>query len=87
MATKLLYTITAKTKVGIWDNCTQVARVYEDRTVATMPYVKWIGNTGGYAEYKVRITGKAHTDIIAALNDAAETTAWRIIEDEAYGYR
>jgi len=84
---KLLYTIREATKVGIWDNTEQVARVYEDRTVATMPYVRWVGNTGGYAEYKVRITGKAHTAIVAALDDGAETTAWRIISDEAYGYR
>ena len=83
---KLLYTITERTQVGIWD-CTQVARVYEDRTVATMPYVKWAGNTGNYAEYKVRITGQQHDNIRAALEDGAETTAWRVIEDVAYGYR
>ena len=72
-------TITKTVSVGIYDNCEQIARIYDDRTVATMPYVKWNGNTGGYAEYKVKIVGRAHEDILAAMSDGAEDTAWEII--------
>lgn len=72
-------TITKTVSVGIYDNCEQVARIYDDRTVATIPYVKWVGSTGGYAEHKIRITGKAHEDILAAMSDDAEDTAWEII--------
>ena len=71
--------ITNDVSVGIYDNCQQVARIYDDRTVAILPYVKWVGNTGGYAERKFRITGPAHAEILAAINDGADDTAWRII--------
>lgn len=40
---KLLYTIERDCQVGIYENCTAIARIYEDRTVATLPGVKWIG--------------------------------------------
>lgn len=72
-------TITRTVEVGIYNNCKDIARIYKDRTVVTLPYVKWVGSTGGYAEHKIRITGKAHEDILAAMLDDAEDTAWEII--------
>lgn len=72
-------TITRNLQVGIYDNCQQIARIYADRTVATIPYVKWVGNTGGYAERKIRIAGAAHDEISAAIEDSADDTAWDII--------
>lgn len=48
-------TITKGVKVGIYENCEYVARIYPDRIVLTSPYVRWVGNTGGYAERKERI--------------------------------
>ena len=75
-------TITRDKSVGIWDNCTDVARVYDERTVATIEGVRWIGNSGNLHEYKYRITGKAHEQILAALEDGCDETAWAII----YGY-
>lgn len=81
-----LHTLTADCQVGIYDNCTRVARVYADRTVATLPYVKWVGNTGGYAEAKHRITGRDHEAILAAMSDECDDTAWEIIHRAASGH-
>lgn len=81
--TALLNTIKRDCQVGIYDNCTAVARIYEDRTVATLPEVKWVGNTGGYHEGKYRITGRAHDQIKACMADGAEDSAWTIIHNNA----
>jgi len=70
-------TITKLVTVGIWDNCTATLRVYDDRTVATIPEVRWVGNTGGYHEGKYRITGDYHREIVACLADGAEESAWQ----------
>jgi len=77
--TKLITTIERDCQVGIYDNCTAVARIYEDRTVATIPTVRWVGNTGGYHEGKHRITGREHEDIKAAMADECDDTAWELI--------
>lgn len=71
--------ITRSTNVGIYDNCMDVARIYPDRTVATIAGIRWVGNTGGYHEYKHRIDGDAHKKILAAMADGAEDTIWDII--------
>lgn len=71
--------ITRDISVGIYDNCTDIARIYPDRTVATLAGVRWVGNTGGYHEYKYRIAGDAHKRILAAMADDAVETAWEII--------
>jgi hypothetical protein len=80
-------TITKDCKVGIYDNCDYVARIYPDRIVVTSPYVKWAGNTGGYAERKERITDTRTLERVqAALADDAEDSAWgaigRALDDE-----
>ena len=67
-------------KVGIYDNCVLTVRVYGDRTVARIPNVKWIGNTGGYAERCERITGPVH-DRLTAL------AAQEIADDADYTLR
>lgn len=77
-------TITRATKVGIYENCTDIARIYPDRTVATLAGVRWIGNTGGYHEYKHRIDGAAHKRILAAMADGAEDSAWGEIYSAVY---
>lgn len=74
-----MQTITMPVHVGIYNDCQAIARVYEDRTVATIPTVRWIGNTGGYHEGKHRIAGADHESIKAALADDCEDTAWKII--------
>ena len=61
--------ITKDCNVGIYDNCEYIARIYPDRIVVTSPYVKWVGNTGGYAERKERITDTA---TLAAVHAALE---------------
>jgi hypothetical protein len=78
-------TISNEISVGIYDHCQQIARIYHDRTVATLPYVKWVGNTGGYAERKIRITGAAHEEILLAAEDGATDTAWEVINAVADG--
>ena len=73
-------TITMDCTVGIYDNCEYVARIYTDRVVVTSPYVKWVGNSGGYAERKERITdADVLASVRAALADAAEDSAWGAI--------
>jgi len=73
-------TITKSCKVGIYDNCEYIARIYPDRIVVTSPYVKWVGNTGGYAEKRERITNPATLEsVCAALADDAEESAWGAI--------
>ena len=79
----LLHTIKRDCQVGIYGNCTAIVHIYEDRTVAILPKVRWIGNTGGYHEAKYRITGKAHEEIKAYMVDDAEDSAWSIIYDNA----
>jgi len=74
--------ITRDVSVGIYNNCTDIARIYPDRTVATLAGVRWVGNTGGYHEYKHRITGAAHQRILAAVARNAEL-AWEIIYEVA----
>jgi len=73
-------TITLETKVGIYDNCEYVARVYGDKIIVVSPYVKWTGNTGGYAEAHEAIRDKAVVDaILADLDDDCEDSAWQKI--------
>lgn len=73
-------TITLSTSVGIYDRCAYVARIYKDKIIITTPYVKWIGNSGGYAEKKTAIR---ELDLIKAIetdlaNDC-EASAWNKI--------
>jgi hypothetical protein len=71
------HTITKDVKVGIYDNCEYVARVYTDKIIVVSPYVKWVGNTGGYAEKKEAIRDQRVVDIVLAdLADDAEDSAW-----------
>lgn len=81
--TALIDTIERDCQVGIYDNCTAIARIYEDRTIATLPEVRWVGNTGGYHEAKYRITGRAHEQIKACMADGAEDSAWDTIYEAA----
>ena len=75
-----MHTITMDCKVGIYDNCEYVARIYPGRIVVTSPYVKWAGNSGGYAERKERITDpNVLASVRAALADDAEDSAWGAI--------
>jgi len=78
-------TITRETSVGIYDNCSDIARIYSDCTIAKLAGVRWIGNTGGYHEYRHRIAGEAHQRILAAVALDSES-AWEIIYDAAGKY-
>ena len=74
------YTIRQDVKVGIYDNCEYIARVYVDKIVTVSPYVKWVGNSGGYAEHKEIIRDQATVDaVLVNLQDGAEDRAWQII--------
>lgn len=71
------HTITCDVSVGIYDNCEYTARVYADKIIVVSPYVKWVGNSGGYAERKEAI--RVPTVIAAVLADLAddcEDSAW-----------
>lgn len=71
------HTITKDVKVGIYENCEYVARVYADKIILVSPYVKWVGNTGGYAESKVAIRDQAVVArVLLDIADDAEDSAW-----------
>lgn len=71
--------ITKDVQVGIYDSA-YVARVYKDKIILITPYVRWIGNTGGYAESKESIRNQKVVDaVIKELNDDCEDSAWGII--------
>lgn len=76
---KPLNTLIKDVKVGIYD-AEYTARIYKDKVIVVSPYVKWVGNTGGYAEQKESIRCQKTVDkIIKELNDVCEDTAWEII--------
>lgn len=81
--TKLLNTIRRERQVGIYDG-EDVVRVYEDRTVAHLAEVKWVGNTGGYHVAKHRIDGKFHNKIVAAAADGCDETVFDLAAEAAY---
>ena len=74
------YRISRDVHVGIWDHCSQTATIYPDRTIAHLPGVRWVGNSGSLHTYNHRITGACHAAIRAAMEDGADETAWEEIE-------
>jgi len=50
-------------KVGIYESAWRV-RLYSDRAIAHVPYVKWTGNTGTLATRTHRITGTDLAELI-----------------------
>lgn len=81
------HTTTRSVSVGIYDNCNYVARVYADKIIVVSPYIKWVGNSGGYAECKNAIRDHAViASVLADLADDCEDSAWskigRSIDDE-----
>lgn len=74
------YTITKDVTVGIYDNCEYIARIYSDKIIVVSPYVKWVGNTGGYAESKNAIRDQKVIDsVLQAMADDCEDDAWLAI--------
>ena len=51
--------------VGIWDNTYWSVRLYADRAIARLPYVKWINNSGSLEYRTERLTGKALDTLLA----------------------
>ena len=75
------HTITKDVQVGIYENCEYVARIYKDKIIVVSPYVKWVGNTGGYAEAKEAIRDQKVVDaVLADMADDCEDSAWAKIE-------
>jgi hypothetical protein len=74
-----LHTLRDDVKVGIYD-AEYIARIYRDKIIVTIPHVKWIGNSGSYAESKESIRDASVVDrVIKEIEDDCETTAWQII--------
>lgn len=81
------FTISRDVQVGIYENCEYIARVYADKIIVISPYVKWVGNSGGYAERKEAIrTPAVVVAVLADLADDCEDSAWakigRALNDE-----
>lgn len=80
-------TITKDVQVGIYENCEYVARIHKDKIILVTPYVKWAGNSGGYAEKKDAIRDQKVIDaVLLDLKDDCEDSAWskigRHMDDE-----
>ena len=73
---KATYTIARPVQVGIYAS-EYTARIYKDKIIVTSPYVKWTGNTGGYAESKEAIRDPKIIDaVLADMADECEDSAW-----------
>ena len=72
--------INREVSVGIWNCERDYAWVHEDRTIAHLSYVKWLGNTGSLSTRKLRLTGATHQAILTAVLDDCDDTAWEIID-------
>ena len=75
-----MQTITKDVTVGIYDG-EQIAHIHKDKIICTIPYVKWVGNSGGYAERKVSIRNQAIVNaVLKEMEDDCKDSAWNIIE-------
>jgi hypothetical protein len=72
MRSKVIAKIERSVQVGIFENCTLSIRIYPDRTLVREPYIRWVGNTGGYAERNLRLEGEAHMALIRAADRATQ---------------
>ena len=80
---KLLHEITRESDVGIWNNQTSTARIYNDKIIIGQPYVKWTGNSGNLAFQKVAIRNQKVIDsVLADLANDCEDCAWDKISDQ-----
>ena len=71
------HTITKNVKVGIYDNCACVARIYSDKIILVAPYVRWIDNTGVLWDSKVAIRDHAVVNrVLLDIADDATDAAW-----------
>ena len=74
------YTITKEVTVGIYENCKYIARIYTDKIIVIIPYIKWVNNTGGYDERKEAIHDQKIIDaVLADLSDECDDSAWHKI--------
>jgi hypothetical protein len=80
--TSKVLTASRNVSVGIYDNCTNTIRCYPDRTIARLATVRWTGNTGTLDYTTIRVTGRDHEIIRAALADDAVNTAWAIVSQQ-----
>lgn len=70
------HTLSLDVKVGIYD-AEYVARIYHDKIIVVSPYVKWVGNSGGYDERKEAIRDQRIVDsVLSDMADDAESSAW-----------
>lgn len=79
MATPL-YTCVKDAKVGIYDNCAYVARIYRDKIIVRSPYIKWVGNSGGLDYRREVIRNQKVIDrALADMADGCEDSALAVI--------
>lgn len=73
------YMLRRSVKVGIYDG-EYVIRVYADLITVVIPYVRWVGNTGGYAESRESIRDEATIRaVLQEMRDDCEDSALGII--------
>lgn len=57
-------------KVGIWES-EWTLRLYDDKAILHMPYVKWVNNSGSLAERTTRFDATSGPRIFAAIKKIA----------------
>jgi len=72
---KLIKKWAGELQVGIWERCDWSVRLYPDRAVARMPFVKWVNNSGSLDESYQRITGPKHAQLLALAQAEIEDDA------------
>ena len=74
---KLLHEITRTADVGIWNNQTSTAQIYNDKIIVGQPCVKWTDNSGNLDFLKVAIRNQIVVDsVLADMADGSEDSAW-----------
>jgi hypothetical protein len=71
-STKLLAKWSGELTVGIYERCAWSIRLYEDRAIVRMPYVKWIGQTGTLDFARNVYTGRILRKLLALAADTSE---------------
>ena len=63
---KFMHEITSNSKVGIWGNQVFTARIYDDKIIVIIPYLKWVNNSVNLAYKKTVIRDQIAIDAVLA---------------------
>jgi hypothetical protein len=85
---KLVAKWSGELKVGIYERCAWSVRLYEDRAIVRMPYVKWANSSGTLAFWRTVVSDSPTVDAFARLTrDEASDDAVLMLVAQLNGYR